>query len=220
MRDAACMRLATSRRGGGGPAATVSEHVVKTRPGATGFYLVVVHTEHTESPRCTPSLFSAATPPPPPPPPRPRRAAPVVYRTAELARSFDYCFVKCNVKDSTITPICPAAIVPAIKAVVLALVRHCSLAPSCLFSLSPVRPSSVRRQSATSYPAIFLPPLTARCFSPLLSLSLCCSLESREGPSVVCANSNLSPGHVPLRSELRAPGVKRARKHASLLNPS
>jgi len=121
-----------------------------------------------------------------------------VYRDRP-ARSFDYCFVKCNVKDSTITPICPAAIVPAIKAVVLALVRHCSPVPSFSPFLQPFAHPPSNCNELSDYLAA----------AATLTASSPCSLEFREGASVVCANSNLSPGHVLLRSELRTRSVER-----------
>jgi len=167
MRDAACMRLATSRGAGTGEGMRrlCPSTSLKPDPGL-----------RIPPCRCPPR---ASNPPPPhllsllgslSSVPLSMRLAPFSRSpTVRRARSFDYCFVKCNVKDSTITPICPAAIVPAIKAVVLALVRHCSLARSLPrflpFSIRPfVHPSS----NCNEHP----PPLAARCFFPLLSLSL------------------------------------------------
>lgn len=97
---------------------------------------------------------------------------------------------------------------PAIKVVVLDLVPYCSLARLLSFSPSRVLPFSrflsLRRQTAAMNPEYRTISPSLPSLSLSLALHLCVSLESCERAAAVCANANLSPGHVPLRSELRA----------------
>lgn len=161
---------------------TVSEHIVKTRPGATGLRVVVVaavvvYREYT-------LRFHL--------PVAPRLDFFFVRQRAGLsfhpAYSFDYCFVKCDVKDSKIT----LSPFPELWSSLYRLLRPSSWLSLFLLSLS----LSTHRRIAN----------TATLTLSLLSLSEASSL--REGSKCSLRKFKFIPGSRSLEERIKGPSME------------